>query len=720
MTLAFGFVLTNYILYCLGITALLVSEALSLPAAIISLLLLFILFAAEIKEKIPIIKSKNYYGFYFGPLTVVLFYFIFSLPLLDAFCYILLTLLFTRIVFKKEINDYLFCYIISLTCLLIGAMGTADFSFGFIFMAFFIVISWGLILYHLRAEKEDEIKLENVAHGYAPYGGRKFGNERIESTFFGLTSFLVLGSFVITLIIFFLMPRLAKGYISLYQKRGQPVSGFSNEVELGDIGRIKLDHSIVMRIETSKNGKKIIPGGDIYWRGIALDYYDGKRWSNTFLSKQNLKRTGKNDFRIDKVKKLSETLTQVIYLEPIDSNVVFTTGRPVKINAPFQWLGIDYNNSLYRSEYPYGRVRIVINSDLSANGRYRLSPEEDEITDSYRERYLQLPAISDRFYGFTRNVIKDVNEKYKQAEVMESYLKTRFGYTLIQSQSKGISPVDNFLFNRKEGHCEYFASAMVLMLRASGIPARLVNGFLRGEWNQVGEYLLVRRSHAHSWVEALLDDQGWVVFDPTPAAAMPMFSNTIFFRMDRYLDAIKMKWYRYIINYSWRDQQTIARNVRHQTINIRNKFNTNFSEALEFFKTKINNSRSEKKALYFVFFAIVLVLSKKMFTLLKLRRRKSFFCRDRASEVYLNMLMLLGKKGFEKKETVTAKEFAYQIKNDVGPAWEKIRTITDMYYQARFGKQELINERKKELELSLKDLPELLPDQPAITKIGAK
>ncbi len=703
MTLALGFVLTNYILYSLGIIALWVSEALNPVVVILSLLLLSILFAAEIREKIPIIKSKNFYGFYFGPLTVVFLYFVLNLPLLDTFCYILLALLFTRIVFKKETNDYLFCNIISLTCLLIGAMGTADFSFGLIFMAFFIVISWSMILYHLRVEKEDEIKLESKAHRYTPSDKNAFRKEKIESSFFGLTSLLVLGSFVITLIIFFLMPRLAKGYFTIYQRGGHPISGFSNEVELGDIGRIKLDNSVVMRIETFQGERKIIPGNDIYWRGIALDHYNGRRWSNTFSDKQKVKKAGRNNFRIDDVKKSSEILKQVIYLEPINSNIIFTAGRPLNLNAPFQWVGVDYNNSLYRSEYPYGRVRLIINSDLSTKGRYRLSPEEDNMPASYRERYLQLPPLSSRFLNFTRNVVKGVEEKHQQANVMESYLKTQFGYTLVQSQSKGVSPIDNFLFETKEGHCEYFASAMVLMLRASGIPARLVNGFLRGEWNEVGEYLLVRQSHAHSWVEALMGDKGWVIFDPTPAAAIPIFSNTIFFRMDRYLDALRMKWYRYIINYSWQDQQAIAINVRHQTIKVRDKFNANFSEMLEFFKTKIKNSQPDKTALYVVLLVLILILGKKMFSSLVLRWRKNSYYHQKALEVYLKMLALLRKKGFEKKETVTAKEFVFQIKDDVGPAWEKIKIITDSYYETRFGNREPL-EGKKELEQTLKAL----------------
>lgn len=701
MTLALGFVLTNYILYSLGIAALFVSEALSPPIVLFSFLLLFVLFVAELKEKIPIMKDKYFWGYYIGPIILIISYYIFLLPLLETFCYFFLIVLFTRIIYKKEINDYLFCSIISLACLLIGAMGTAEFSFALIFISFFIVISWSMILYHLRVEKEDELKSKKSFIQYTFSDGKTFQKEKIGGSFFALTSLFVLGSLVITLLIFFLMPRLGEGFFRLHSKSRQSISGFSKQVELGDIGRIKLDQSIVMRIETYQNERKIKPEGDIYWRGIALDQYDGKRWSNTFSDNKKIKRTGRDSYKIDDRKINSELIKHVVILEPIASDVIFAAGRPISLTGPFKWISVDYNNSLFRSVFPSGRIRMIVHSDISAKGRHLLSPHKDSLSVSDKEKYLQLPPLSSRFLEFTKGVVEDTGVKHQQAAAIESYLKTNFGYTLDQSFSRNISPIDNFLFESKEGHCEYFASAMVLMLRTLDIPARLVNGFLKGEWNEVGEYLLVRQSYAHSWVEAMLDDKGWVVFDPTPAAAIPAVSSSFFAGWEQYLDAIRMKWYRYIINFSSHDQQTIAINVRNKGFQLKDKLDAGLSEIFKFFKIKIKNSQPDKIAIFVILLVFALILGKKIVSITLLIGKNKTYSQGKSLEIYFKMLALLKKKGFEKKETVTPLEFVYQIENEIGSGWGKVKTITDAFYETRFGNGELSKERKKELELSI-------------------
>ena len=132
-------------------------------------------------------KGKYFIGFYIGPATVISLYFLYNLPLLDSICYFFLTMLFTRIIFKKEINDYLFCYILSLVCLFIAAMGTAELSFAFIFTAFFIVISWSMIFYQLRVDREIEITLMKTSLTFAQEDEDYFKNEKVGGAFFGYT-----------------------------------------------------------------------------------------------------------------------------------------------------------------------------------------------------------------------------------------------------------------------------------------------------------------------------------------------------------------------------------------------------------------------------------------------------------------------------------------------------------------------------------------------------
>jgi len=101
-------------------------------------------------------------------------------------------------------------------------------------------------------------------------------------------------------------------------------------------------------------------------------------------------------------------------------------------------------------------------------------------------------------------------------------LRHHYRYTLHLPTTAPKDPLANFLFERKEGHCEYFASAMAVMLRSLAIPSRVVNGFRGGEFNDLNGQYVVRASDAHSWVEAYFPGHGWVGFDPTPASSLPL------------------------------------------------------------------------------------------------------------------------------------------------------------------------------------------------------
>src|SRR5699024_1231471 len=103
-----------------------------------------------------------------------------------------------------------------------------------------------------------------------------------------------------------------------------------------------------------------------------------------------------------------------------------------------------------------------------------------------------------------------------------------FQYTLDLPKTTG-EPVEDFLFNTQRGHCEYFASSAVLMLRSIGVPARMVNGFLGGTWNDVGDYLTVRQGDAHAWVEVFVPKLGWIPFDPTPPLEISFSARSGFF-----------------------------------------------------------------------------------------------------------------------------------------------------------------------------------------------
>ena len=147
-----------------------------------------------------------------------------------------------------------------------------------------------------------------------------------------------------------------------------------------------------------------------------------------------------------------------------------------------------------------------------------------------------------------------------KAAAIERYLSTKLRYTTQLPTTAPLDPVADFLFNRREGHCEYFASAMALMLRAEGIPSRIVTGYQRGVFNPLTEWYLIRASDAHSWVEAFIPGHGWQSFDPTPAGP-PAEAAGIFTRLALYADAMEVFWQEWVVGYDQERQIALAGRV---------------------------------------------------------------------------------------------------------------------------------------------------------------
>src|SRR5438445_11208009 len=122
-------------------------------------------------------------------------------------------------------------------------------------------------------------------------------------------------------------------------------------------------------------------------------------------------------------------------------------------------------------------------------------------------------------------------------------------------RSQGKDPIGDFLFNVRQGHCEYFASAMAIMLRTLGIPSRLVNCFLPVEYNDISQQYVVRGSDAHTWVEAYFPGYGWITFDPTPAAGTISVAAA-WGRFSLWMDAFRTFWTDWVVSYDFSRQFT--------------------------------------------------------------------------------------------------------------------------------------------------------------------
>ena len=252
--------------------------------------------------------------------------------------------------------------------------------------------------------------------------------------------------------------------------------------------------------------------------------------------------------------------------------------------------------------------------------------------------------------------------------------------------------MDEFLFERKIGNCEYFAAAMAVLLRAAAVPARVVNGFQRGEWNDVGRYFAVRQRDAHSWVEVYFPGAGWLTFDPSPRAAFEAQTFYASGRISQYFDALRMRWSRYVVDYNVGDQALVAMELRRQTAAVRGRL----AVFWESWSWKIR--RNLRTAWRDHGYAALAVGALAAVLLVVCRRTRpgeiaaAWLLRARLRRTpvvfYDRMLRLLARRGYPRPPESTAREFVESLTGQP-QVREPAAELTALYEQVRFGGQPL-------------------------------
>jgi hypothetical protein len=287
------------------------------------------------------------------------------------------------------------------------------------------------------------------------------------------------------------------------------------------------------------------------------------------------------------------------------------------------------------------------------------------------ERYLQLPALPPAIPALARQVAAGSVDPAEIASRVESFLRGQFRYTLDLERVSQLDPLQEFLFVRRAGHCEYFAASMAVMLRSLGVPARVVNGFQRGEWNPYGQYYMVRYSDAHSWVEAYLAGVGWVSFDPTPRATVNGLAGRT--PMLLYLDSLRLQWHRYVVNWSLRDQIRAVQSVQLGLASLRG-FSARLDPA-----TRQQLSRTGVLALAMAIGAVG------AWTAWRYHRGGGPTGGSRPPGFYRRALRAAARRGLRPGSSETAREFSGRVAG-LGPtAGEAFARVTALYERARFG-----------------------------------
>jgi transglutaminase-like putative cysteine protease len=415
----------------------------------------------------------------------------------------------------REPWDHLQVYFMALLQLIIASELSYSLAYGAIFVFFLIAFVNAIIFAHFMKE------------GITVKAGLRRP-----------IAYISLLTLVITALFFVSLPRVHGGLWGKGYAKSIKTVGFSDNIDFGSFGNVKLDPTVIMRIELAGEQHDAY-----YWRGMSLDYFDGISWKDTFRERSVVSKKG-DRFSLRPFQ-AKDAVVQKIFLEPMDTDVLFGLGEIAAVEAETGLLFTDAAKSLFLPAKKGKRFQYVV---------YSVRKEAD-VTGDVND-YLQVPAGVGKVSQFAREITgRTVNDIDKAAEI-ERYLKTNYTYSLSsRNPPAGMSPVDDFLFNSKRGYCEHYASAMVLMLRTIGIPARIVTGFYGGEFNEYGGYVIVRQSNAHSWVEAAIDGR-WRLFDPTPPVVEKRASAIGYF-----LDMMRMKWNRYVVAFSASDQKEIIRTL---------------------------------------------------------------------------------------------------------------------------------------------------------------
>ena len=325
------------------------------------------------------------------------------------------------------------------------------------------------------------------------------------------------------------------------------MAGFADEVAIGAWGsRIMPNPAVVMRVEFPE----VRPGefSSLHWRGRSYDRFDGVRWSRSARIQPSSGSSG-----LYRQRWSGPVVAQRIYGELLDMRVLFALHPMIDADpeSAIQPLMDDVGDfSYWGSTSPVYTAYSLLSRPPAhelrvSTGRYQ--PD--------REAYLQTPRLPERIAQLADSLTKAEPTRYDKANRIETWLMTELGYTLDLPTTAAQATLDAFLFERREGHCEYFASAMVVMLRSLGIEARMVNGFLGGSWSEFGNYLAVTQNEAHSWVEVWFPGHGWVPFDPTPPGGGAERAATSWLWPGRvFVDGLQHRWGKWVLDYSLQNQ----------------------------------------------------------------------------------------------------------------------------------------------------------------------
>lgn len=625
---------------------------------------------------------------------------------------LILSLTAIKLLQRKSDRDWIFLYVMAFFEVLLAAGMSISGLYLVSFLAYVLVMVCTIVIFEVRKTETQFTEAKKIELG------RIDDTERLVLPIRRLPSIsllMIISIIAIASPLFFSLPRVGGAGIGGSQTGVETSSGFSDTVKLGGIGSIQQSDEVVMRVRMEDPATV---NGPIRWRGIALDTFTNKAWTRSRAAFREVRERGDGDLiQVDYLAAREGLTIQTVYLEPLDSPVLFVLPRAVGVQGNFPLLFKDSHGAItFQRANERISYKVISDTDLP-------SPEvlrSDRSAYSTKEvNYFQLPNDLDpRIARLAQQITAEAGNRYDAALAVESYLQTQFGYTL-EMKAGGEQPLADFLFNVREGHCEYFATAMAVMLRTQGIATRVVNGFQRGEYNETAGVYVVRQREAHSWVEVLMPGENvWVPFDPTPAAGQNPGAGTagIYKTVNRYLEALEMIWIQYFVAYDSQEQRSLFTSLRRGASDYNAKasswLTTVQAAIVDWWREVRGDEGYQASILAIVYGVAVVIISGVVLFLtvwigrkivkLKVWRRlwKRISGRKGGSvvEFYERLQQILADRGFIREPHQTPLEFAYTV------GMPEAVAITETYNRVRFRNEELKEDQSRAIEELLSKL----------------
>jgi len=578
--------------------------------------------------------------------------FVLGAPPIQELVHFLLALQAVKILTPKKTRDWLQLYLLSFFSVVASSALTVELSFAAIFLAYLFLAPWVLILLQLKEAAETRAQ-ERGAETPA-----------INLSLLRLATGTGVALFILTLFFFVTFPRLSVRLFAETWASGSGVTGFSDLLTLGQVAEIQKSSAVAMRVSMDRS--RIAQHKSLYWRGITLDLFDGQQWQRSTTASTAVKRRGETYLVRESVINAGVSLRQNIILEPNGSAALFALGRPATISGRL--------GSVYRD--PLGNLRFAY--PLPFEVSYEVTSDTTDLAfdEPANGSFLQLPLVDSRIVALAHEAAGIGASEEERAHTLEKFLREKYRYSLEGLPLGEKDPLAAFLFTARQGNCEYFASALAVMLRSLGIPARVLSGYLGGDWNPYGEYYLVRQSDAHSWVEAYVGGKGWITLDPTPPA--PQGSRKALSALTYFFDYLQVRWYRYVVNFSLAEQ--------HQLLATLQQPKHWFTVALQSLSLEGIASLATPRAGGMRIFSLFLGSGLVLFLLMGALRHRGFLPKNpyhQATERYRGFLTLLEKKGLlRKRPAETPDEFSQRAKATGIRCAEE---MTALYQSARFS-----------------------------------